>query len=62
MSSMDAEAVVEELVNLFSKFGIPTEILSDQGANLKVLYDLMHIHRIHTSPYQMDWLNGLIRH
>ena len=62
---------VDELVNLFSKFGIPTEILSDQGANfmprlLKVLYDLMHIHRIHT--YQMDfveWFNktlkGLLR-
>ena len=56
MSSVDAEAVAEELVNLFSKFGIPTEILSDQGANfmsrlLKELYNLMHILCICTSPY-----------
>ena len=56
MSNVDAEAVVEELVNLFSNFGIPTEILSDQGANfmlrlLKEMYNLMHICRIRTSPY-----------
>lgn len=30
MCSVNAEAVVEELVNVFSRFGIPTEVLWDQ--------------------------------
>jgi hypothetical protein len=42
-------------MNLFSKFGIPKEILSDQETNfmsklLKELHNLLNIHRIRRSP------------
>ena len=33
MRSVDAEHVAEELVRLFSRVGIPKEILTDQGTN-----------------------------
>ena len=34
LSSTDAEHVAEELVRIFSRVGIPGEILTDQGPNL----------------------------
>ena len=64
MRSVDAEAVAEELMIFFSKFGIPTEILLDQGTNfmsklLKELYNLLCINRIRTSPYHPQ-TDGLV--
>ena len=56
LRSIDAGTVAEQLIQLFARVGIPREILSDQGTNfmsqlLKELYNLLHIHRIRTSPY-----------
>ena len=63
LRSIDAGTVAEHLILLFSRVGIPKEILSDQGTNfmsqlLKELYNLLHISQLHTSPYhpQMDGL------
>ena len=56
LSSIDAEHVAEELIQVFSRVGVPREILTDQGSNftsrlLAELYRLLHIHPIRTSPY-----------
>ena len=32
--SIDAENIVEELIKLFARIGIPQSILTDQGSNL----------------------------
>ena len=61
--TIDAVTVAEELMKLFSRVGIPREILTDQGSNfqsqlLRELYRLLHIDALLTSPYhpQMDGL------
>ena len=61
--TIDAVTVAEELMKLFSRVGIPREILTDQGSNfqsqlLHELYRLLHIDALRTSPYhpQMDGL------
>ena len=61
--STDAEHVAEELVRIFSRMGIPEEILTDQGPNfmsqlLAGIYSFLRIRPIRTSPYhpQMDGL------
>ena len=56
MRSVDAEHVSEELVRIFSRVGIPKEILTDQGTNLTSellaeMYRLLHIDSLRTSPY-----------
>ena len=56
MRKIDAGVVAEKLIQMFSRVGIPREILSDQGTNfmsqlLKELYNLLHIQPIRTSPY-----------
>ena len=63
LRSTDAEHIAEELVTVFSRVGVPHEILTDQGSNftsqlLTELYRLLHVHAIRTSPYhpQMDGL------
>ena len=48
--------MAEHLMQLFSRVGIPREILSDQGTNfmsqlLKELYNLLNISQIQTSVY-----------
>ena len=53
---MDAQHVTEELVKLFSRVGVPSDILTDQGSNftsklLSEVYSLLHIQPIRTSPY-----------
>ncbi|KAL5491441.1 hypothetical protein EMCRGX_G016727 [Ephydatia muelleri] len=59
----DAEAVAEELVKLFSRVGIPKEILTDQGTSqlLAELYRLLNIHSIWTTPYHPQ-TDGLVDH
>ena len=66
MRSVDAEAVAEELMVIFSRVGIPREILTDQGINfqsqlLRELYRLLHIDALHTSPYHPQ-TDGLVEH
>ena len=56
MRSIDAKHVAEQLIMVFSRVGVPREILTDQGSNftsqlLAELYRLLHIHAIRTSPY-----------
>ena len=64
MRSVDAERVAEELIGLFSRVGVPREILTDQGSNfmsklLGELYRLLHVHPIKTSPYHPQ-TDGLV--
>ena len=67
MRTVDAEAVAEELVKMFTRVVIPREILTDQGSNLSSqlladLYRLLHIRPIHTlysSPYHPQ-TDGLV--
>ena len=55
MRSCETQKVAEKLVDLFTRHGVPEEILTDQGANfnsalLKRLYGLLGIRAIRTSP------------
>ena len=56
LRSVDAEHVAEELEKLFTRVGVPAEILTDQGSNfmlqlLMEVYRLLHVELICTSPY-----------
>lgn len=56
LHSIDAETITEELVQFFSRVGIPKEILTDQGTTftsklLAEMYRLLHKNPIQTSPY-----------
>ena len=44
-----AISVADKLMDLFSRVGVPNEILTDQGTNL--LYQILGIKAITTSPY-----------
>ena len=64
LPSTEAERIARELIIVFSRVGIPEEILSDQGANfmstlLQEVYQLLHIKRIRTSPYHPQ-TDGLV--
>lgn len=64
MKNIDAEHVAEHLVEVFSRVGIPQEILTDQGSNfmsqlLKEVYNLLHVSPIRTSPYHPQ-TDGLV--
>ena len=64
LKNTDAETIAEELVALFSRVGIPHEILTDQGSNfqsqlLKELYRLLRVEAIRTSPYHPQ-TDGLV--
>ena len=56
MKHVDAASVAEELIKIFSRVGVPKEVLTDQGTNftsqlLTELYRMLHVHPIRTSPY-----------
>ena len=56
LCSIDAEAAAEALVTIFSRVGIPQEILMDQGTIftsqlLAEIYRLIHMRAHRTSPY-----------
>ena len=56
LSSTEAPKIAKELILLFSRVGIPEEILTDQGANfmstmLNEVYHTLQITRIRTTPY-----------
>ena len=64
LKSIDAEHIAEQLIGVFSRIGIPREILTDQGSNftsqlLAELYRLLNIHPIVTSPYHPQ-TDGLV--
>ena len=64
LRSIDAEHIAEELVVVFSRVGVPREILTDQGSNftsqlLTELYRLLHVHPIRISPYHPQ-TDGLV--
>ena len=53
---IDAATVAEALCGVFTRLGIPEEILSDQGSNfmselLSKVMELLQIHHLKTSPY-----------
>ena len=55
MRNVSAPAVAEKLIDLFSHYRVPREILSDQGTNfmsklLKEIYSVIGVKPIHTSP------------
>ena len=64
LRSIDAEHIAEELVKVFSRVGVPKEILTDQGSNftsqlLAEVYRLLHVQPIKTSPYHPQ-TDGLV--
>ena len=64
LKSFDADHVAEALVTFFSRVGIPSEILTDQGSNftsqlLMEIYRLLHVHPIRTTPYHPQ-TDGLV--
>ena len=61
LRSTDAEHVATELIHLFSRVGIPAEILTDQGTNFmsQLLGELYKIKPIRTSPYHPQ-TDGLV--
>ena len=69
LRSVDAGAVAEYLIQLFSRVGIPREILTDQGTNfmsqlLKELYNCCISVKFGPHPIirkLMDWSKDTIR-
>ena len=64
LKTIDAETVANALIDIFSRTGLPREILSDQGSNfmsatIKHLCSLLHIKKLKTSPYHPQ-ANGLV--
>ena len=64
LKSIDAETVADSLIQLFSRIGIPKEILSDQGSNfmsrlLFLMYERLGIQARRTSPYHPQ-TDGLV--
>lgn len=64
LPSTEAGRIAKHLVEVFSRVGIPEEILTDQGANfmsalLQDVYQLLSIKRIRTSPYHPQ-TDGLV--
>ena len=64
MNTITAPAVAEKLVDLFSHYGVPRGILSDQGSNfiselLKEIYSVIGVKPLHTSPYHLQ-TDGLV--
>lgn len=64
LKTIDAEIVANALIDIFSRTGIPREILSDQGSNfmsalMKQLCSLLKIKKLNTSPYHPQ-ANGLV--
>ena len=59
LKRVDAQSVAEGMVEVYSRTGLSTEILTDQGtvfmsALHKQLCDVLEIKRIRTSPYQPE--------
>ena len=64
MKSVTARAVANALIDVFSRTGIPLQLVSDQGAQfvgsvMKRLCQNLHIDRIQTTPYHPEG-NGVV--
>jgi len=64
LQNIDTASVAEALVNIFSRVGIPREVLSDRGtqftsAMMQEVYRLLSIQSITTTPYHA-MCNGLV--
>ena len=64
MKNIDAGSVADKLIAIFSRVGVPQEILTDQGTNftsqlLVELYKMLHIQPIRTTPYHPQ-TDGLV--
>ena len=64
LKHIDAASVANELIKIFSRVGVPREILTDQGTNftsqlLIELYRMLHVQPIRTSPYHPQ-TDGLV--
>lgn len=64
LRSQEAEVVAEAMVEVFSRVGVPKEILSDQGTNfmsslMSELCRLLSIRKLSTTPYHPQ-ANGLV--
>ena len=65
LKMIDVETVANALVEIFSRTGIPHEMLSDQGSNfmsatMQQLCSLLHIKKLKTSPYHPQ-ANGTLK-
>ncbi|XP_042148104.1 uncharacterized protein LOC120842647 [Ixodes scapularis] len=64
LPSIETERVAEALVEMFSRVGVPKEILSDRGTNftselMKEVSRLLSVNQLHTTPYH-PMANGLV--
>ncbi|XP_064475154.1 uncharacterized protein LOC135389103 [Ornithodoros turicata] len=64
LPSIETERVAEALVSMFSRVGIPREILSDRGSSftsevMKEVSRLLSVKQLHTTPYH-PMANGLV--
>ena len=62
--TIESAVIAEELMTIFSRVGMPRELLSDQGTNftselMKELYKGLGIKKLQSSPYHPEW-NGLV--
>ena len=60
LKSVDSETIARTLVDVFSRIGIPKEILTDQGSNfvsklMKEFYRWTGVTPIKTSVYHPQW-------
>ena len=64
LKTVDSETVANAMIEIFSRLGIPNEILTDQGTNFMSslmcqLCKLLDIKKLNTSPYHPQ-ANGLV--
>jgi len=64
LKDIQAETVAEALVNMFTRVGVPKEILSDQGSQflsavMKEMCRLLSLKQLVTTPYH-PMCNGLV--
>ncbi|XP_062594005.1 uncharacterized protein LOC134255486 [Saccostrea cucullata] len=64
LKNQEAETVANTLIELFSRVGVPNEILSDQGTNfmstlMTELCKLLQVRKLTTTPYHPQ-ANGLV--
>ena len=64
LKTTDTHSVAEALLGIFSRVGIPKEILSDQGSNftsalMQELCKLLHVKKLKSTPYHPE-ANGLV--
>ena len=65
MTTITGTSVAKKVMDLFSRHGVPREILINQGTNfmselLQELHRLFGVKSIHTSPYHFQ-TDGLVK-